>query len=44
MSFSADWVGLLAAVVILMMPAIVIYVVLSRRLLRAVSFGSVRPE
>jgi len=42
MSFNADWVGLFAAVVILMGPAILIYAVLSRRVLRAVTFGAVR--
>ena len=39
MAFNADWVGLFAAVVILMAPAILIYALLSRRVLRAVRFG-----
>jgi raffinose/stachyose/melibiose transport system permease protein len=39
MSFNADWVGLFAAVVILVAPAILIYAMLSRRVLRAVRFG-----
>jgi N-acetylglucosamine transport system permease protein len=42
MSFSADWVGLFAAVVILMTPAVFVYLVLSRRLLRSVTFGALR--
>jgi N-acetylglucosamine transport system permease protein len=42
MSFSADWVGLFAGVVILMGPAIVIYILLSRRFLRAVTLGAVK--
>ena len=42
MSFTADWVGLFAAVVVVMGPAIVAYVFLSRRMLDAVAFGSGR--
>jgi raffinose/stachyose/melibiose transport system permease protein len=42
MSFSADWVGLFAAVVIVMGPALLIYAFLSRRMLRAVTFGALR--
>jgi ABC-type glycerol-3-phosphate transport system permease component len=39
MAFNANWVGLFAAVVILMAPAVLIYGLLSRRVLRAVRFG-----
>lgn len=42
MAFDGDWVGLFAAVVILMGPAILVYLVLSRRLLAALTFGSGR--
>ena len=42
LAFNADWTGLFAAVVILMGPAVVAYLVLSRQFVRAITFGTGR--
>ena len=42
LAFNADWTGLFAAVVILMAPAVVVYVLLSRRFVESITFGSNR--
>lgn len=42
LAFSANWVGMFAAVVIVMVPALVVYIVLSRRVLGAVTLGAVK--
>jgi ABC-type glycerol-3-phosphate transport system permease component len=42
LAFKADWTGLFAAVVILMAPAVVVYVLLSRRFVESITFGSNR--
>lgn len=44
LAFSADRVGMFAAVVIVMVPALVVYIVLSRRVLGAVTLGAVKQE
>jgi len=42
MQFTADWVGLMAAVVIVMLPTILIYVVLSERVMQGITLGAVK--
>ena len=42
MAFSADWVGLFAAVVIVMGPAIAVYILLSRRFMQAITLGAIK--
>jgi ABC-type glycerol-3-phosphate transport system permease component len=42
LAFNADWTGLFAAVVILMGPAVLAYLVLSRQFVRAITFGAGR--
>jgi N-acetylglucosamine transport system permease protein len=42
LAFSADWVGMFAAVVIVMNPALVVYVLLSQLVLGAVTLGAVK--
>jgi len=42
LAFNADWTGLFAAVVILMAPAVLVYVLLSRRFVEAITFGASR--
>ncbi|MDQ6795206.1 MAG: carbohydrate ABC transporter permease [Chloroflexota bacterium] len=42
LAFNADWTGLFAAVVILMGPAVLAYLVLSRQFVRAITFGASR--
>jgi N-acetylglucosamine transport system permease protein len=42
MQFTADWVGLLAAVVIVMLPTVLIYVVLSERVMQGITLGAVK--
>jgi N-acetylglucosamine transport system permease protein len=42
MQFTADWVGLLAAVVIVMLPTVLIYLVLSERVMQGITLGAVK--
>jgi raffinose/stachyose/melibiose transport system permease protein/N-acetylglucosamine transport system permease protein len=42
MQFTSDWVGLFAGVVIVMLPTLVIYVILSERVLEGVTLGAVK--
>jgi ABC-type glycerol-3-phosphate transport system permease component len=42
LAFNADWTGLFAAVVILMAPAVIVYVLLSRRFVESITFGANR--
>jgi ABC-type glycerol-3-phosphate transport system permease component len=42
LAFNADWTGLFAAVVILMAPAVLVYVLLSRRFMESITFGANR--
>jgi raffinose/stachyose/melibiose transport system permease protein/N-acetylglucosamine transport system permease protein len=42
MQFTADWVGLLAAVVIVMLPTVLIYIVLSERVMQGITLGAVK--
>jgi raffinose/stachyose/melibiose transport system permease protein/N-acetylglucosamine transport system permease protein len=42
MMFTADWVGLFAAVVIVMLPTILLYVILSEKVMQGMTFGAVK--
>jgi ABC-type glycerol-3-phosphate transport system permease component len=42
MQFTADWVGLFAAVVIVMLPTVLIYVILSERVMQGITLGAVK--
>ena len=42
MQFTGDWVGMLAGVVIVMIPTIILYVVLSERMISGITMGAVK--
>lgn len=42
MQYTADWVGLFAAVVIVMLPTVVIYLILSERVMTGITLGAVK--
>ena len=42
MEYTGDWVGLLAGVVIVMIPTIILYVVLSERMISGITMGAVK--
>lgn len=42
MQYTADWTGLFAAVVIVMLPTVLIYVVLSERIMAGITLGAVK--
>jgi len=42
MQYTGDWVGLMAGVVIIMVPTIVLYTVLSERMIAGITMGSVK--
>ncbi len=42
MQYTADWTGLFAAVVIVMMPTVLIYVVLSEKIMAGITLGAVK--
>jgi ABC-type glycerol-3-phosphate transport system permease component len=42
MQYTGDWVGLFAGVVIVMVPTIIIYVLLSERLIEGVTMGALK--
>jgi raffinose/stachyose/melibiose transport system permease protein/N-acetylglucosamine transport system permease protein len=42
MLFTADWVGLFAAVVIVMLPTVIIYVFLSEKIMTGITLGAVK--
>ncbi len=42
MEYTGDWVGLLAGVVIVMIPTIILYIVLSERMISGITMGAVK--
>jgi ABC-type glycerol-3-phosphate transport system permease component len=42
MQYTGDWVGLMAGVVIIMVPTIILYTVLSERMIAGITMGSVK--
>ncbi len=42
MEYTGDWVGLLAGVVIVMVPTIILYIVLSERMISGITMGAVK--
>jgi N-acetylglucosamine transport system permease protein len=42
MLFTADWVGLFAAVVIVMLPTVLLYVILSEKVMAGITLGAVK--
>jgi len=42
MLFTADWVGLFAAVVIVMLPTVLLYVLLSEKVMAGITLGAVK--
>ena len=42
MQYTGDWVGMLAGVVIVMIPTIILYVVLSERMISGITMGAVK--
>ena len=42
MQYTADWTGLFAAVVIVMLPTVLIYLVLSERIMAGITLGAVK--
>jgi N-acetylglucosamine transport system permease protein len=42
MQYTADWTGLFAAVVIVMLPTVLIYVILSERIMAGITLGAVK--
>ncbi|TFG61815.1 MAG: carbohydrate ABC transporter permease [Spirochaetales bacterium] len=42
MMFTADWVGLFAAVVIVMLPTVLIYILLSEKVMKGITLGAVK--
>lgn len=42
MQYTADWVGLFAAVVIVMLPTVIIYVILSEKVMTGITLGAVK--
>ncbi len=42
MLFTADWVGLFAAVVIVMLPTVLIYIILSEKVMAGITLGAVK--
>ena len=42
MQYTADWVGLFAAVVIVMFPTIILYIVLSEKIMSGITLGAVK--
>ena len=42
MLWTADWVGLFAAVVIVMLPTVLLYVLLSEKVMAGITLGAVK--
>jgi N-acetylglucosamine transport system permease protein len=42
MLFTADWVGLFAAVVIVMLPTVLLYLLLSEKVMAGITLGAVK--
>jgi ABC-type glycerol-3-phosphate transport system permease component len=42
MEYTGDWAGLLAGVVIVMVPTIILYIVLSERMIAGITMGAVK--
>jgi N-acetylglucosamine transport system permease protein len=42
MQYTADWTGLFAAVMIVMLPTILIYVILSEKIMAGITLGAVK--
>jgi ABC-type glycerol-3-phosphate transport system permease component len=42
MEFTGDWVGLLAGVVIVMIPTIILYIILSEKMISGITMGAVK--
>ena len=42
MQYTADWAGLFAAVVIVMLPTVLIYIILSEKVMTGITLGAVK--